>query len=448
MFVAALLMLVACGISFADAGSDPTKENAELKARIEKLENELAELKKIVMQKEETKAKEAGRPTPAEPNKIQPTGKKPVVSGLDVEIYGRLKLDAIFDTSRMDTGNYAKWVEPESSNRDDDQFNMTANETRLGLNIKGPDISDTKTSGRVEIDFYGSGGTENKPNVMMRHAYMNLDWPQNRFSILAGQTSDVISPLFPQTLNYSVGWWAGNIGYRRPQIRLTKSYAVNKDVDLKLEGAIARTIGLSGSFTPGDAGEDAGIPSFQARTSVTFPLLPYKPTTIGFSGHWAKEEFDTDANGTNQKFDSWSLNLDLTQPINEWLTIKGELFHGKNLSAYLGGIGQGVRNIGTPSVPVYDEEIESRGGWVAAELGPWGKWNFNLGFGIDDPQNDDLSAVANSNREYNRMIFGNIIYSIDKNAQIGLELSQWRTQYKDQSDSDALRAQTSFIYKF
>jgi hypothetical protein len=124
------------------------------------------------------------------------------------------------------------------------------------------------------------------------------------------------------------------------------------------------------------------------------------------------------------------------------------LFHGKNLSAYLGGIGQGVRNIGTPSAPVYDEEIESRGGWVAAELGPWGKWNFNVGFGIDDPQNDDLSSVANSNRESNRMIFGNIIYSLDKNTQIGLELSQWRTQYKDQSDSDALRAQTSFIYKF
>ena len=42
------------------------------------------------------------------------------------------------------------------------------------------------------------------------------------FTILGGQTWDVISPLNPRSLNYSVYWWAGNIGYRRPQVRLTK----------------------------------------------------------------------------------------------------------------------------------------------------------------------------------------------------------------------------------
>ena len=77
----------------------------------------------------------------------------------------------------------------------------------------------------------------------MRHAYLKLDWPKSRFNIIAGQTSDVISPLYPQTVNYSVGWWTGNIGYRRPQLRFTKAMRINKDVDLKLEGAFARTIG-------------------------------------------------------------------------------------------------------------------------------------------------------------------------------------------------------------
>ena len=103
----------------------------------------------------------------------------------------------------------------------------------------GPKGEDIQTGGRVEIDFYG-GGAENKSNPMMRHAYLNLDWPKDKFSILAGQTSDVISPLFPDTLNYTVGWWVGNIGYRRPQIRLTKSYTLDKDMELKLEGALAQ----------------------------------------------------------------------------------------------------------------------------------------------------------------------------------------------------------------
>jgi hypothetical protein len=433
-------------VCLADVGPDPVKENAELKARIEKLEKELDELKKIVMQQQQP-AKTA-EPSKPEPQQLKPPAeKKPVVSELDIQIYGRLKLDAIYDTSRMDNGNYAKWVEPETRNKNDDEFNLTANESHLGMWIYGPKDEHFRTSGRVEVDFF-EGGAENKSRLMMRHAYLNLDWPQEKFSILAGQTSDVISPLFPYTLNYSVGWWVGNIGYRRPQIRLTKSYTLDKDVDLKLEGAVVRTIGLSGSFTPGDAGEDAGIPGFQARTSVTLPLLAYKPTTIGFSGHYAKEEYDTDANGHHDNFDSWSLNLDVTQPVNEWLTIKGELFTGKNLSAYLGGVGQGVRNIGTASSPIYDEEIESTGGWVATELNPCDKWSFNVGIGIDDPENGDLSSVTNSNRQSNRMFFGNAIYSIDEHAQIGFELSQWHTDYKGEDDADAIRAQTSFIYKF
>jgi hypothetical protein len=457
-YLLALLVIFAAGtICAADVGTDQAKENDELKTRIEKLEKELAELKQMVRQQENTRAKDINnieqrtsnleqRTPAAEPVKPAP-GKKAVVSGLDIEVYGRLKLDAAYDTSRTSTGDFAQWVEPENLNKNDNQFNMTANETRLGLNIKGPETADFKTGGRVEIDFYG-GGAENKSNPMLRHAYMNLDWPQEKFSILAGQTSDVISPLFPYTLNYSVGWWAGNIGYRRPQIRLTKGYMLGPDTALKLEAAVARTIGQTGTFTPGDAGEDAGIPSFQARTSVTFPWWGYKPTTIGFSGHYAKEEFDVNARDNHKNFDSWSLNLDLTQPVNEWLTIKGEMFHGKNLSAYLGGIGQGVRNIGTTAAPILDKEIASTGGWAAAQLGPWDKWSFNAGFGIDDPKNDDLSYVTNSNREYNRMIFGNVIYSIDKNAQIGFELSQWHTKYKGLGNADSIRAQTSFIYNF
>jgi hypothetical protein len=450
MILIVAAMLFAGWRTSAAGEADLAKENAELKARVDKLEQELGEIKKLVEQQGEmVKAKaEPNSPAARTPEAAKPAvAKKPVVSGLDVELYGRLKFDAAYDDSRIDNGNYARWVQSEATNKDDSQFNMTARETRLGMRIYGPDTGDIKTSGRVEADFYGSG-EENKAGLMMRHAYMNIEWPQDKFSILAGQTSDVISPLYPDTLNYTVGWWAGNIGYRRPQLRLTKGYTLDKDVELKIEGAIARTIGLGGSFTPGDAGEDAGIPSFQARTSVTFPSWGYKPTTIGVSGHWAKEEFDTTANGANDKFDSWSLNLDILQPVNKHLTLKGELFTGKNLAAYLGGIGQGVRNIGTPTSPVYDKEISSRGGWLAAGLGPWDKWSFNVGISVDDPDNDDLGGVTDNNREYNRAIFGNVIYAIDKNADIGFELSQWKTKYTDQDDADALRGQMSLIYKF
>ena len=447
ILVSLWLLLSMASFCRADAVDDLAKENAKLRQRVQRMEKELAELKKMVMQ--QGKILEV-RPKPAVVPKLSDSDlqkilamtqqeavkKKPVWSNLDIQLYGYLKLDAAYDTSRMTTGNYPKWVDSEASHRRDNQFNMTARQTRLGMKITGPDDGDLKTSGRVEIDFYEPGAAENKPRIMMRHAYLKLDWPEDRFNIIAGQTSDVISPLFPSTLNYAVGWWGGNIGYRRPQIRLTKSFALNSDVDLKLEGALARTIGLGGSYTPGDAGEDAGYPGVQSRASLTFPLLGYKPTTLGVSGHWAKEEYDTASD--EKHFDSWSLNLDLLQPINEWLAIKGELFTGENLSAYLGGIGQGVNT-------TLNKEIGSKGGWIAASLGPWDKWRFTIGTGVDDADRDDINA---GDRELNRFVFGNVIYSITKNTEFGFELSQWHTERSNERDAENVRAQASFIYKF
>jgi hypothetical protein len=455
----AVIVFFLGNLCLADVGTDATNQNAELNARIEKLEKELAELKQIVKQQNEARIQEANNIERRTSNIEQKTayvepakpvsGKKPVMSDLDVQIYGRIKADASYDSSRMDIGDYAKWVRPDRGRNDHSQFDVTANETRLGMLIYGPNDQEMKTSGRVEMDFYG-GGAENKSTPMLRHAYMNFEWPEDKFSILAGQTSDVISPLVPDTLNYSVDWWTGNIGYRRPQIRLTKSYTIDKDTELKLEGALERMIGRTNSniltADQSDSGEDAGFPSIQGRVSLTLPSWGYKPATVGFSSHYGKESYDVNSGSSktatgSKDFDSWSLNLDVQQPVNEWLSFKGELFTGQDLDAYLGGIGQGVNT-------TRNKEIRSKGGWAQASFGPWGKWSFNLGVGADSANKDDLEGMTGDLRKYNQSIFGNVLYSIDKNAQIGFELSQWHTDYVDLGSEDSVRAQTSFIYKF
>lgn len=455
ILTAAVCLLATVGICAADT-TDLARENASLKQRVDRLEKELDELKKIVMQRTEipqvqpeptVAAKPETTTTPqlteADLQKIlamvqkDTTKKKPVWSDLDIQLYGYIKADVAYDSSQMSVGNFARWVESESTNASDDEFTMTANETRIGFNINTPYDGEINTSGRIEFDFFEDASAKNKARIQMRHAYIKLDWPEDRFNIIAGQTWDVISPLNPRTLNYSVNWWAGNIGYRHPQIRLTKTMAINSSSDLKLEGALARTVGISNDFT-GDSGEDAGFPGVQGRASVTFPLTDYKPTTLGVSSHWAKEELDTSATGDSKHFDSWSLNLDLTQPICKWLAIKAELFTGENLSAYLGGIGQGINT-------TTNKEIGSKGGWIAASLGPWDKWQFNVGTSMDDVDNSNVNA---GDRTLNRTVFGNMIYSINKNTHVGFELSHWRTEYSGAGDADSFRAQTSFIYSF
>jgi hypothetical protein len=470
ILLSAAMLAVIGSLCRADSTSDLARENADLRGRLEKLEKEVEELKKIVGQqdkavsaelvkleapKEETKPETTAKLGEAELQRIAEmvqkeaaksrqgylTAKKPVWSNLDIQVYGYIKADASYDSSRTTPGNYALYVDSEAANKNDDEFNLTVNQTRFGVKITGPDDEAVKTSGLVEGDFYGSYADENKAKIQLRHAYLKLDWPEDRFSILAGQTSDTMSPLFPDTLNYTVLWDAGNIGYRRPQIRLTKGFSLSKAVEMQLEGAVARTIGRS-SPTSSESGEDAGYPTLQGRASVTLPWVGYKPMTVGLSGHVGREEYDIAISGTNKKFESWSINLDLTGPINKWLSIKGELFTGENLNTYFGGIGQGV-NIDT-SKGIYNE-IAAKGGWVGASLGPWDKWRFNLGAGID---NVDKGDVKTNDRVLNRSIFGNVIYSVTKNAEIGFELSDWQTDYKGPGDADSLRAQTSFIYKF
>ena len=426
------LMLLACigTISLAADSDDLAKENAELRQKLNQIDKDLQGLKKTVMQQNGASMD----PLP-----------KPVWSNLDIQLYGYLKLDAAYDTSRINNGNYAQWVESESPNDDDDQFNMTANQSRFGVKINGPDGEAMKTSGRVEVDFY-EGGAENKARLMMRHAYMKLDWPEDRFNIIAGQTSDVISPLLPSTINYSVCWWTGNIGYRRPQVRLTKELGFEGGGFLKLEGALARTIGQT-SFTGTDSGEDAGFPTFQGRASLTLPMLGAQESTIGLSGHWGEEEYDIAADGQDKEFTTWSLNLDYTQPICSKVQIKAELFTGENLDAYLGGIGQGVTIDGLNQY----EEIGSKGGWIAASLGPWGNKRFNVGVAMDDVDRGNVNPNSGGepgDRTLNRSVFGNVYCAVNKQTDIAFELSHWRTEYRGPGDGESLRAQMAMIYKF
>jgi len=420
-----LMLLISVGtICQAADSEDLARDNAELRQKLNQIDQELQSLKKTVMDQS------------GETSGIMP---KMVWSTLDIQLYGYLKLDAAYDSSRIDNGNYAKWVENESVNDDDDQFNMTANESRLGMIINGPDNGQMKTSGRVEVDFFGPGDgiAENQGRLMMRHAYMMLEWPDDRFNIIAGQTSDVISPLYPRTVNYSVGWFVGNIGYRRPQIRLTKELGFVDGGFLKLESAVARTIGRDDAVIGGtESGEDAGFPTFQGRASLTFD-----ETTIGLSGHWGEEEYDIAASGTDKEFNTWSVNLDYTQPIWSKVALKAELFTGENLNAYLGGIGQGVTLTGANQY----EEIGSQGGWVAASLGPWDTKSFNVGVAMDDVESGN---VNNGGRTLNRAVFGNVYCALNKQTDVAFELSHWRTKYRGPGDGESLRAQMALIYKF
>lgn len=444
--IAVGVLLMCMWVVPVQAGSN----EAQLQQRVDQLEQQIKELKALLQQQQQTYEADKARVEKIEQRvdtaektvKASPT----VISANNFTFkpYGYVKLDAAYDDSRTNYGDFILYALSEGTRKNDNEFNMTARQTRIGVDIMAPTIDNWTAKGRVEFDFYGDGSArhENKPEVMLRHAFVDL--VNGNFGLLAGQTSDLFSPLAPSTLNYTVGWAAGNIGYRRPQLRLTYGIPVNDKNKVTTALAFARTTGTANEDLDLDLendGEDSGFPSFQGRVAWATKLFTATDSVFGVSGHFGKEEIDWGVltpGGHQDRMKTWSVNGDITIPLSPCLTFMGEAFVGENLDDFFGGVLQGVNS-------TLQEEIKSVGGWAQLNYKYDTKWQTNLGFGIDDPDNDDLNA---GNRSRNAFYFANVLYNLIAPVNLGLEYSYWDTDYKNRRGGVNNRIQTSVIYSW
>ena len=420
-------------------------DNSEaVETRISRLEQELAELKALVKSKPATTAEIPAAPV----KKAEAPASVSTGSGTKVQLYGFARFDASYDSGQISPGNIALWAQPKIGNSSNDsEWNLTGGATRLGLNLSGPDTESIKLTGNIEFDFLSSNSTsENNQLPRLRHGYLKAYWPASDFSIVAGQTWDLVSSLIPFVDDPAIMWGAGNIGSRHAQLRLTKGFSAGEKNRIELAAAASRTIGETNKNTgifATDPGKDAAMPTIQGRVAWSGPLLvASQPATLAVSGHYGEEEWDSNNTGTHKTVDSWSCNAEVSMPLSQKLALAGEYFTGSNLDDYWGGIGQGVNNTAVPANPI---GIRSHGGWGALRLSVNPETSFSIGAGLDDPKDADLAANAKSR---NQTIFANVINKVTSNFIIGFQLGEWRTNYKGAGESDALRAQTSLTYKF
>lgn len=343
-----------------------------------------------------------------------------------VKPYGYIKLDAIYETGNSSHGNFIFYAKDPGNS--DGLFHLTAKETRLGLTMQGVSFGKFKVSGKLEVDFMSSGVDENKPYNYMRHAYLEIS--DGSFSIIAGQTWDIISPLNPVTLNYSVMWGGGNIGYRRPQLSLKKDFKTGKNT-FTLQAGIVRTIASDYDNDGIEDGSAAGYPTVEGRIGAKFGLGSNAYIQAGISGHYGKSKGIKD-------YTSNSLNGDLLIVFSSKFKLIAECFSGKNLGAYLGGI---IQNINTGR----GKEINSKGFYVDAVVNPSKQIQMSFGYGIDNPKREDLS---NGYRSKNMTIFGNFIYNFSSSFRVGLEIADWETQYVGLKTYKTVRFQNSWIFSF
>lgn len=364
--------------------------------------------------------------------KLQKYGKQNgAADGFRVTPYGAFWGDMIYASRRTKTGPFTLFVFSEQT-EGEGAFTVDMRRSRFGMNVAGPRIAwlgGARSKGRVEIDFFGDFVTENKASVLLRHAYWEVG--NEDFRLLVGQTSDVISPLYPGTLNYSVGWFGGNIGYRRAQFRAERYWQPLPQMALTLQGSLNQDVVTDFPTDPGVRRESAGWPLVESRVAVTMGDKSQigKAAELGISGHIGQTGFDFLKAGPpplnlppqdDARFLTWSFNIDLRLPVSERWGAQAEFFTGSNLSTMFGGIGQGV-------CPCLRVPIRSTGGWFDL----WYNWTDRLhshvGYGLDDP----LDRDSLFGRIYNQFIFANVTFDVSDKLLTGFEVTSWKTLYHE-----------------
>ncbi len=213
--------------------------------------------------------------TPAAPA----TPATPAVKEWDVNFYGFLRTDYIYDTRksaavREDQINlYPLDVLKDINGKDVNavgQSNFLSVTSRLGVKVKGPDVWGAKMKGTLEGDFYGNVEGTSIGLMRLRHAFVTMDWTKTQ--VLIGQTwyPTFIPEVFPGVANFNSGIMFNPFGWAT-QIRLKQNLSKEFSVSLTAykEREFAATTSTIG--TQNSASINSEIPStnlmFQYRNA-------------------------------------------------------------------------------------------------------------------------------------------------------------------------------------
>ena len=447
--------------------SNSTAEVETLKRRVEDIENQNRVLMQMVTelkarldsssQPEEKKNYSspvaASRPSTAPT--VQSTSEQPqsdknqpvrwselLGEGNKIRLYGFLRLDLDFDSQRPNNSQTPLFItspDPIAGGAEKGVFSMHPRLTRFGVDYAGPRIEklgNAKLSGKLETDFE-NGGSESRQIIRIRHAFLRLDWKD--FSILAGQTWDVVSPLFPTVNNDTLQWNAGNVGDRRPQFRAAYEPKTGRG-KLSLIGGI----GLTGAIDALDLdnngfrdGEESALPNVQGRIGYSYPIGKDRSASFGLSGFYGFLETSRVIAGRTD-FHSQLINVDFTVPLASRFALRGEGWWGRNMSDVRGGAGQGI-NVAT------GREIRGRGGWSEANIKVSRYLSINPGFSTDDPVDRDL---PNGGRTRNRAFYLANRITPGGNFLMGADYLRWLTNYKGLRRGVDNRVNLFFQYSF
>jgi hypothetical protein len=121
--------------------------------------------------------------------------------------------------------------------------------------------------------------------------------------------------------------------------------------------------------------------------------------------------------------------LDYSLPFSKYVNLTGEAYEGRALGIYSVASGESIGAVGT----VGAHGVLSRGGWAQLQFNPDKKWQFNLAYGVDQPDDKQIAVGA---RSRNQQYMANVIERLTRNISASLEYRRILTDYRNQLPSN------------
>jgi hypothetical protein len=364
-----------------------------------------------------------------------------------VRLSGIALFNAYTNRGGVENQDVPTWATNRSPSASNGAFGATVRQSEIGLEAFGPEVAGAKTSGEIQVDFFGgfplasNGITQGE--LRMRTATVRMDWKNT--SIIAGQDSLFFSPLSPTSyasLAEPALSYAGNLWSWEPQIRVEHEIRVSDTSGVILQAGILDP--LTGelprfqSFRVPQAGENSGQPAFATRMGWTQNAFG-RPLTVGVGGYYSKQNW-----GFARKVDGWAGTADVDLPLGKWFTFSGEFYRGRAIGGLGGGLGRSVLYNGALTSAATDVQgLDTIGGWGQIAFRPTERLEFNAAFGEDNPLAENFNyfdapqSYIASSLTRNRGAFTNVIYHPRSNLVVSLEYRRLWSYFVNEANQKA-----------
>ena len=293
-----------------------------------------------------------------------------------------------------------------------------------------------------------------RPNgFLLQASYGELFNDHWRFA--AGLQFDVFAPGLPTVLPFSYLGGSGSPGNCiRGQIRVERFVNVGSESQLTLQGAVSQPLN---TFVTPDIilDEDNGWPNVEGRivfgggkpAPIGIGLLTQRPVEVGVSGLVGQLRRTAPPTEPPRRVvsDVWGAAVDFRVNLAGSFGFKGEAYTGQALGNYNGAILQSLD-------AVTWEAISATGGFVEGFVYLKPSLHSHAGYGIDDPDNDDMTAIPNTlfGRTYNSTFYSNLLWDLDRTFRIAFEATYRKTEYKEPTNlpNEGFGFHTQFQWTF